>query len=48
MAEIAIRWFPLDLSDDKSIRQQAIIWANVDLGLCHHMPSPVAPFTNMV
>ena len=43
---IAIRWILEDLTDDKStldqvmigaVRQQAIIWANVDPDLCRQM-----------
>ena len=46
--EIALRWMPLDLTDENStlvqvmacaIRQQAITWANVDPDLCHQMAS---------
>ena len=41
--EIALRWIPLDLTDDKSIliaiRQQAITWANVYPDLCRQMAS---------
>ena len=41
--EIALKWMPLDLTDDKStlvqVRQQAITWANVDPDLCCQMAS---------
>ena len=45
--EIALRWMPLDLTDDKSTlvqvmawcRQQAITWANADPDLCCHKMS---------
>ena len=45
--EIALRWIPHNTLHDKLILvqvmarslQQAIIWANVDPDLCHHMVS---------
>ena len=49
--EIALKWMPLDLTDDKSTlvqvmawccqasRQQAITWSNVDPDLCRQMAS---------
>ena len=36
---IALRWMPLDLTDDKSTLVQAITWANIDSDLCHQMAS---------
>ena len=42
---MALRWMPLDLTDDKSTLvqvmawQQAITWANVDPDLCRQMTS---------
>ena len=40
--DIALRWMPLDLTDDKSTlatRQPTITWAYVDPDLCRHMAS---------
>ena len=46
--EIALRWMPLDLTDDKSTLVQVLAWchqatshtwANVDPDLCHQMAS---------
>ena len=46
--EIALRWMPQDLTDDKSAlvqvmawcrQAQAITWANVDPDLCRQMAS---------
>ena len=38
--EIALKWMPLDLADDKStLVHQAITWANADPDLCGQMAS---------
>ena len=36
---LALRWMPLDITDDKSTLVQVISWANVDPDLCHQMAS---------
>ena len=44
--DIALRWLPLNLADDKSTLvqlmagcRQAITWTNVDWNICRHMAS---------